>query len=65
MSHCDCGMTVEQPAGRTHCHECGTAEICHTVRGIQEIFYNGTVTQSEELEAAASQPGHYGCQPTN
>jgi hypothetical protein len=25
MSHCDCGMTVEQPAGRTHCHECGTA----------------------------------------
>jgi hypothetical protein len=25
MSNCECGMTVDQPAGRTRCHECGTA----------------------------------------
>jgi hypothetical protein len=25
MATCECGMTVERPAGRTRCHECGTA----------------------------------------
>lgn len=25
MSNCECGMSIERPAGRIRCHECGTA----------------------------------------
>lgn len=25
MGTCDCGMTLEQPSGRTDCQDCGTA----------------------------------------
>ncbi|MCO6009405.1 hypothetical protein NE236_30985 [Actinoallomurus purpureus] len=39
-----------------YCHECGTAEICRTVRGIQEIFYNGAMTPAGDRKASG-EPG--------
>lgn len=39
-----------------YCHECGTAEICRTVRAIQEIFYGGSVTPTDGTEVRRSLP---------
>jgi hypothetical protein len=52
MSNCECGMTVDQPAGRPRCHECGTA----TCRSCAVAFDATPYCRWYALTSALAQP---------